>query len=155
MKIIREADSGILVVIKFMCKKKGGITIQDQSPERSPPNPRDENGIFNYPHNVPKTFSIQRKFWLEISEIPRAQLNCTFWLHKPDPNDRTLGYCSCQQDTKGRYWGQQFCQMEGDISVQPTKVSGLVKVEHPQSWSRMFRLDQTDIFCSIWCTNTQ
>ena len=103
MKIIRDADSGILAVIKFMCKKKGGITIQDQSPERSPPNPRDENGIFNYPHNVPKTFSIQRKFWLEISEIPCAPLNRTFWLHKPDPNDHTLGYCSCQQDTKGRY----------------------------------------------------
>ena len=37
--IIRDADSGILAVIKFMCKKKCGITIQDQSPERSPPNP--------------------------------------------------------------------------------------------------------------------
>ena len=31
-----------------------------------------------------------------------------------------FGYCSCKRDTKERYWGQQFCQMERDISVRPT-----------------------------------
>ena len=25
---------------------------------------------------------------------------------------RAFGYCSCKQDTKERYWGKQFCQME-------------------------------------------
>ena len=31
-----------------------------------------------------------------------------------------FGYCSCKQDTKERYWGQQFCQMQRDISVRLT-----------------------------------
>ena len=29
--------------------------------------------------------------------------------------------CSCKQDTKERYWGQQFWQMERHISVRPTE----------------------------------
>ena len=63
--------------------------------------------------------SIQQEFRLEISEIARAQWNGTFRLHRPVPNHRVFGYCSCKQYTKQRYWGQQFCQMEGDISVRP------------------------------------
>ena len=31
--------------------------------------------------------------------------------------------CSCKQDRKERYWGQQFWQMESDISVRPTEVT--------------------------------
>ena len=31
---------------------------------------------------------------------------------------------------KERYWGQQFCQMERDISVRPTEVTWPVKVDH-------------------------
>ena len=42
----------------------------------------------------------------------RAQWNGTFRLHRPDPSNRTFGHCSCKQDAKERYWGQQFCQME-------------------------------------------
>ena len=53
---------------------------------------------------------------------------------RPKP-PRVFGYCSCKQDTKERYWGQQFCQMERDISVQPTEMSGQVKVDHFQRWS--------------------
>ena len=41
----------------------------------------------------------------------------------------------CKQDTKERYWGHQFCLMERDISVRPTEMTGLVKVDHLQSWS--------------------
>ena len=41
-----------------------------------------------------------------------------------------FGYCSCKQDTKEQYWGQQFCQMEWDISVQPTKMTRPVKEDH-------------------------
>ena len=64
--------------------------------------------------------SIQQKFRFEISEISGAQWSCTFRLDRPDPSHRAFGYCSCKQDTKERYWGQQFCQMERDISVRPT-----------------------------------
>ena len=77
--------------------------------------------------------SIQQKFRFEISEIPRAQWNGTFRLHRPDPSHRALGYCSCKQDTKERYWGQQFCQMERNISVRPTEMTRPVKEDHLQS----------------------
>ena len=46
-------------------------------------------------------------------------------------------------DTKEEYWGQKFCQMERDISVPPTEMTRPVKVDHLQSWSRIFRSDQT------------
>ena len=49
---------------------------------------------------------------------------------------------------KEQYWGQQFCQMERDISVRPTEMSGPVTVDHLQSWS-----DQAEMVRSIWCTN--
>ena len=97
--------------------------------------------------------SIQRKFRFEISEISGAQWTCTFRLDRPDPSHRAFGYCSCKQDTKERYWGQQFCQMERDISVRPTEMTRPVTVDHLQSWSRIFRSDQTEMVRSIWCTN--
>ena len=62
---------------------------------------------------------------------------------------RALGYCSCKQDTKERYWGQQFCQMERNISVQPTEMTRPVKEDHLESWSRIFRSDQTEMVRSI------
>ena len=52
------------------------------------------------------------------------QRNGTLRLHRPDPSHRTFGYCSCKQDTKERHWGQQFCQLEKDISVWPNGQSG-------------------------------
>ena len=89
-----------------------------------------------------RALSIQQKFRFEISGILRVQWNGTFRLHRPDPSHRALGYCSCKQDTKERYWGQQFCQMERNISVQPTEMTRPVKEDHLQSWSRIFRSDQ-------------
>jgi len=77
--------------------------------------------------------SIQQKFRFEISVILRVQWNGTFRLHRPDPSYRALGYCSCKQDTKERYWGQQFCQMERDSSVRPTEITRPVKEDHLQS----------------------
>ena len=53
------------------------------------------------------------------------------------------------QNTKQRYWGQQFCQMERDISVQPTKVTRLLKEVHLQSWFQIFQLDQIKMVLSI------
>ena len=46
----------------------------------------------------------------------RAQWNGTFRLHRPDPSNSAFGHCSCKKDAKERHWGQQFCQMERDIS---------------------------------------
>ena len=60
---------------------------------------------------------------------------------------------SCKQDRKERYWGQQFWQMERDISVRPTEMTRPVTVDHLQSWSRIFRSDQTEMVRSIWWTN--
>ena len=66
---------------------------------------------------------------------------------------RAFGYCSCKQDTKERYWGKQFCLMETDISVRPTEMTGLVKEDYLQTWSWIFRSDQTEMLRSIWYTN--
>ena len=94
--------------------------------------------------------SIQQKFWFEISKIPRALWNGSFRFHRPVPSHRVFAYCSlCKQDTKERYWGQQFCQMEG-LSVGPTEMSGLVKVNHLQRLSQIFRSDRTEMARSIW-----
>ena len=67
-------------------------------------------------------------------------------------------YCSCKQDTKERQWRQQFCQMERDILVHQTEITRPVKEDHLQSWSRIFRSDQTEMVHSInflmyQCTN--
>ena len=97
--------------------------------------------------------SIQQKFRFEISKIQLAQWSCTCRLHRPDPSHRAFGYCSCKQDTKERYREKQFGQMERVISVRPTEITGPVKVQHLQSWSRIFWSDQTEMVCSIWCTN--
>ena len=74
-----------------------------------------KNGCFQI---SPFVFGYHGRFPFNISEI--SQWNDTFRLHRPDPSHRTFGYCSCKQDTKERDWGQQFCQMERDISVRPT-----------------------------------
>ena len=57
------------------------------------------------------------------------------------------------KDTKERYWGQQFCQMERDISVRPTEMTRPVKEDHLQSWSRIFPSDKTEMFRTILCIN--
>ena len=41
--------------------------------------------------------------------------------------------CSCKQDTKERYWGQQFWQMERDISVRPTEMTDQTGQRGPPS----------------------
>ena len=68
--------------------------------------------------------------------IPIAQI----W---HNPSHCMFGYCSSKQDTKKQYWGQKFCQMDGDILVWQTKVTRPVKVDYLQSCSPIFRLDQS------------
>ena len=63
---------------------------------------------------------------IAVWNFSRSQWNGTFRLHRPDPSHRAFGYCSCKQDTKERYGGQQFGQMKRNISFLP------VKVDHPQ-----------------------
>ena len=68
--------------------------------------------------------SIQQTFWFENSKIPRAKWNGSFRFHRSVSSPRVFAYCSCcKQDTKERYWGQQFCQMEGTFrSDRPKRV---------------------------------
>ena len=85
-------------------------------------------------------FEIQfRKF-----HVPNGTI---LWLrlHRPYPSHRAFGYCSCKQDTKERYGGQQFGQMKRNISFRP------VKVDHAPSNS--VRSEQTKAVRSIGCTN--
>ena len=86
------------------------------------------NGLFRFgPTGIfgtsfeggPWALSIQQKFRFEISEIPRAQSN-------PDPSHRALGYC--KQDTKERYWVQQFDRPKWsvpfDVATEITRILG-------------------------------
>ena len=102
---------------------------------------------------IQRMLCIQQKFRCEISEISHAQWNGSFRLNRPNPSHRAFAYCSCKQDIKERFWGQQFCQMERDISVRQTEMTRPVKEDHLQSWSRICRSDQTEMEHSIWCTN--
>ena len=58
--------------------------------------------------------------------------------------------CSCKQDTKVRYWGNNFWQMERDVPVRPTEMTRPVKVDHLQSWSRILRSDTNRNFQNFW-----
>ena len=96
-------------------------------------------------NSCPKTgaLSIQQKFWCEILEIPCAQWNGTFWLHRSDPSHHAFGYCCCKQDAKELYWRQQFSQMEKDISAGPTGMIGCFEAVHLQSSSQILLSDRT------------
>ena len=59
--------------------------------------------------------------------VPQA-LSVNSIRHRPDPIHRAFD-SSCKKDTKQRYWGQQFYQMERDISVRPTEITGPVKAK--------------------------
>ena len=75
------------------------------------------------------------KFW-EL-HVPNEMVSSRYT--DQNPSHCTSGYCSCKQDAKEQYWEQQFCQIERDISVWPTEMSGLVKVDHLQRWSQIVR----------------
>ena len=82
-----------------------------------------------------KAPSIQQKFRFEMLEIHvhNGRVHSGF----TDPTQLQATACLVivlvlKQDTKVRYWGQQFCQMERDLSVLPTEMTGQVKVDHFQ-----------------------
>ena len=60
-------------------------------------------------------FPLKKKFRFEISEISRAQRNGTVHSGYTDPTQATARLVIVLVSR-----GQQFCQMEGDISVRPT-----------------------------------
>ena len=98
--------------------------------------------------------SIPQKFQFEILWIGMVHSGYT------DPTQATAYYCSCMQVTKEQYWGQQFCQVERDISVRPTKMTRPVKVDHLQSsvlnipvrpnWNGPFHLMNQPKFLEFW-----
>ena len=45
----------------------------------------------------------------------------TFKLHRPNQSHREFGYRACKQDTDQWCWRKYFCQMEGNISVRPSR----------------------------------
>ena len=50
--------------------------------------------------------------WFPFSKNPVwnfGHFTCPIRDPRPDPSHRAFGYYSCKQDTKERYWGQQFC----------------------------------------------
>ena len=99
------------------------------------------------PHFKKLKFRKFRKFtWPMERDIPVAQTT---------PKPPRVWYCSCKQDTKERYGGQQFCQRERNISVRPTEMTRPVKVANLQSWSGIFRSDQTrnDLFDLMYQPN--
>ena len=100
-----------------------------------------------------RRFPFNKNYSLTFRKFHMPQWNGTFRLPRPNPSHRAFAYCSCKQDIKEWYWGQQFGEMERDISVRPTKITGPVKVDHLQSWSCIFWSDQTEMVHSIWCTN--
>ena len=63
--------------------------------------------------------------WFKLFEMSWLLLSA---LHFPSETT-----CSCKQDTKERYWGQQFWQVERDISVWVTEMTRPVTVDHLQS----------------------
>ena len=85
---------------------------------------------------------------LSITEIPvrnfrkfhvpneAVHTGCT----EPHPSHRAFGNCTRRRDIKERYWGQQFSQMERNISFRPTEMTGRTKYSgRTQSkWSVLF-----------------
>ena len=45
-----------------------GLTMPRENEERSPPNPKDDDGVFNYSHNIMKTGLLLRDFQDAIKE---------------------------------------------------------------------------------------
>ena len=72
-----------------------------------------------------------------IVEIPRAQWNGTSGCTDPTQATARLVIVLASRIQKRRYWGQQFCQMERNISDRTTEITRPVKEDHLQSWSRI------------------
>ena len=91
-------------------------------------------------------------FSSEVARVARAQVrNATLLLKYcrlkifEQKRDCSKTNGSWKREIKERYLGQELCQMERDISVRLSEMTRPVKVEHHQSWSRIFRSDQTEI----------
>ena len=109
---------------------------------------KENSGRFPFNKNSGLKF---RKF-----HVPNGTVqSCTFQLHRPNPSHCMFAHCSCKQDTKERFWGQQFCEMEkGHFS--PTDQNDQTSQRGPSSKplpNIPVRPMQTEMVHSIWCTN--
>ena len=77
------------------------------------------------------SLSIQQKFRFEIWEIPRAQWNSTFQLHRPDRSHHAFGYCSCKIQKSGT-GDNNFVKWLTDHFGPTDQDNGTVKVDHLQ-----------------------
>ena len=79
------------------------------------------------------------------------QWNGTLRFHRPDPSHRGFGYCSCKHAGYKRALLGTTILSIGKRHFGPTdRNKQTVKVDHLQSWSQIFRSDQTEVVSSIW-----
>ena len=85
------------------------------------------------------------------SSVKFHMLNGTVHSGWTDPTPHVFLFL--QAEFKGVVLGTTILLMERDISVRQTELTEPVKGDHLQSWSRLFRSDQTEMVCFIWCTS--
>lgn len=90
-----------------------------------------------------RTLSIPQKFRCKnfrTSELQRCtQWNVTSPSQRPDPNHRTFGCCSCEQDTKGRYSGSYNNLVKRKGHFGPTNRNE--RTAHSEPTSKVVRSD--------------
>ena len=83
--------------------------------------PKQLYGPVNYRYRDFRETNPQGRFHKTFPMAERqGTVHLAFRLHRLDPSHRGLGYCSWKQDTKERYWGQQFCPIMERDSFGPT-----------------------------------
>ena len=93
--------------------------------------------------------SIQQKSRFEISEISRARWNGTVHSGYRDPTEATARMVIVLVSR-----GQQFCQMERDLSVRPAEKAKPVNEDRLQSSSRIFRIFRKGPFHMMYQPNS-
>ena len=94
-------------------------------------------------------FPFKKKFRFEISEISRAQRNGTVHSGYTDPTQATARLVIVLVSR-----GQQFWQMERDLSVRPTEKTKPINEDRLQSWSRIFRIFRKGPFHMMYQPNS-
>ena len=94
--------------------------------------------------------SLQQKFRFDISLIPHAPMEWCTPVAQTQPKPQHVNVLvsriqkSSTRDNNFVRWSSR------DILVWPTKMTRPVKVDYLESWSRIFRSDQTEMDHSIW-----
>ena len=105
-----------------------------------------KNGYFQI---SPFVFGYHGRFPFNISEI--SQWNDTFRCTDPTQATARLVIVLVSRIQKSGTGDNNFVKWKGTFrSDRPTEMTRPVKVDHLQSWSRIFGLDQTKMVRSIW-----